>query len=117
MNNQQAFDKMVTHLFTQKCKAEDMAGRCAYRGVKGLKCAVGALISDDDYNEGFEGKTIREFADDIPSLLHVSTNMLGEMQTIHDAYGCDEWFKECRKVATRYNLDCAVLKTFEEVEL
>lgn len=42
--------KMVEHLKTQMAQGLNTLDRCCYRGAGGLKCAVGALIPDDQYH-------------------------------------------------------------------
>lgn len=48
--NQVIFDKVAKHLLTQKVQCANSAGNCMYRGPNGLKCAVGALIPDEEYS-------------------------------------------------------------------
>lgn len=47
---QEVFDYVVTHMFTQNQRSllPDGSG-CAYRGSDGRMCAVGCLITDDEY--------------------------------------------------------------------
>ena len=56
MTNQEIFDKVHTHLLTQRTAAiKD--GSCAYRaGAK--SCAVGALIPDNLYTPEIEGASV-----------------------------------------------------------
>ncbi|MDO5609506.1 MAG: hypothetical protein Q4G62_01760, partial [Pseudomonadota bacterium] len=52
---QAAADQIVQHLLTQNERSIlDFAdpGLCAYRGMRGLKCAAGCLIADDEYDVG-----------------------------------------------------------------
>lgn len=57
MDRQAAFITMVNHMRTQGRQSFDEAGEtCAYRGVGGLRCAVGALIPDTAYYSGIEGR-------------------------------------------------------------
>jgi hypothetical protein len=59
MNAQELFNKVATHLQTQRVPSEkqDDTGAfvCAYRDDKGNKCAFGCLIPDEGYNETLEG--------------------------------------------------------------
>lgn len=56
MTNQEIFDKVRTHLLTQRTAAVH-EGSCAYRaGTKA--CAVGALIPDALYTPEIEGKSV-----------------------------------------------------------
>lgn len=54
------FNHVVDHLRKQGTKSVvNFAGMCAYRGDGGTMCAVGALITDDEYRRFFEGSTIQ----------------------------------------------------------
>lgn len=55
MTDQELFDRVVTHLRTQGRPAKDGWGVCNYRAPDGCKCAIGALIPDETYDEVFEG--------------------------------------------------------------
>ena len=54
LTNQEAFDRMLSHLRKQRQPAVSDSGSCRYRTSAGLKCAVGALIPDDSYRGYFE---------------------------------------------------------------
>ena len=47
---QQVFDVVATHLFTQGKQARE-GSLCQYRTKAGLKCAVGALITDESWEK------------------------------------------------------------------
>ena len=47
MTRQEIFDKVFTHLLTQKYQAITDDGQCEYLANNGLKCAVGCLIAED----------------------------------------------------------------------
>lgn len=54
-SRQATFDRVVEHMLTQRISTEsDWARRCAYRCGE-LRCAVGALISDENYDASLEG--------------------------------------------------------------
>ena len=63
---------------------------CAYRGDEGTMCAVGALITDDEYQFHWEGQAIDNLLkqSDLPPTLHKCLtqheSMLFELQTFHD---------------------------------
>lgn len=54
MNNQEIFDKVLTHIRTQKKPASDSQGDCYYRAADGSMCAAGCLIKDEHYNPEME---------------------------------------------------------------
>lgn len=117
MNNQQAFDKMVTHLFTQKEKALSPGGGCRYLAFDGLKCAVGCLIPEEEYSTSIEGKRVLRIAEIIPALKGLSIDMLSNVQAIHDNRPTHVWFNSLRDVCCRFKLDDTVLLTFQEVHI
>ena len=55
MTEQTAFNIVKNHLLTQMTKSmeENEFGdtQCLYRGPNGTKCAIGALITDEEYKE------------------------------------------------------------------
>ncbi|MGQ7794434.1 hypothetical protein ACUN0C_18670 [Faunimonas sp. B44] len=75
---QDTFDTVVRHLFAQGKQAHEY-GVCRYRTYDGLKCAVGCLIPDEDYDPSFEGQLVDRLPIKLPH-----TNLLGELQDAHD---------------------------------
>lgn len=59
MTPQEIEDKIIAHLKTQKTRAQrENSSTCAYRSPDGLKCAVGCLIPDEQYNAAAEGEGV-----------------------------------------------------------
>jgi hypothetical protein len=114
MNNQQAFDTMVQHLRKQGQRSRERdSTTCAYRGADGLKCAVGALIPDEIYNEEIEGKSItrlliseRNTFPELSKLFEgVDEQLLDGMQNIHDYSEPNQWEYNFKSIAEDYNLN------------
>ena len=92
------FNYVIDHLRHQgkKSMARDRPvfnpGFCAYRGDGGTMCAVGALITDDEYDREWEGRGVARLAGerDLPASLrerlspHVA--MLIDLQRFHDNF-------------------------------
>ena len=112
MNNQEAFDKMATHLLTQKVQARNDIGQCRYRTEESKMCAVGALIPDNEYNVVFENQSIRAIADQIPSLMNVSIELLSRAQMIHDTQQPKNWFNNLQELAKDWGLKTTILANF-----
>lgn len=85
-------------------------GWCAYRGEGGLKCAVGHLINDENYNVGLEG-----LASDMACVMKAAgvqdchKKLLADMQEAHDGdFGRgitpDEMKSRLADVATEHGL-------------
>ena len=96
MTNQEAFDKVVAHLFTQRAKAPN--GMCCYRMVTKegelRMCAIGALIPANEYHPHLEGKTVGQIQPYVPALRELDTVLLSLLQAVHDdtgtaSYGLD----------------------------
>ena len=52
---QQVFDQVVTHMIKQGERSIRHGSKmCLYRGDKGLMCAAGCLIADDEYQPQFD---------------------------------------------------------------
>ena len=110
MTNQEAFDKVVRHLRKQGKPARNGI-TCQYRTTDGDKCAIGALISDEEYNAKFENKGVGAITRDyyIPSLQGLDRTFLISLQGIHDIhsnspYWLEEMESEAYQVAIVYNL-------------
>lgn len=115
MTAQEVFDKVKKHLLTQMERSITL-DRCAYRGIGGLKCAVGCLIPDELYDPKFEGLSVWEDMTSITirerDLLNVLVTLgLGEqlallhdLQFVHDYYPSDQWSHQLGQVASKYGL-------------
>lgn len=112
--NQEIFDKVVKHLRLQNCKATNGAF-CVYRTSDNLKCAIGCLIEDEEYDLKMEGylnllllfaqfphlnisKLIRYEKDD--NTMH----LLARLQVIHDKRNVEDWENEFEFTSEQYNL-------------
>ena len=71
------FNHVVDHLRKQGTKSlVNIADMCAYRGDRGTMCAVGALITDDEYHPYFEGNTIEFILREGNTIEHISEESL-----------------------------------------
>lgn len=89
MTPQQIFDTVATHLFAQGKQAlRDDGIHCAYRGQNGTKCAVGCLISDDQYFKGIEGHDVcgvlADYSFECPDWFRQERYLLVDLQDVHD---------------------------------
>ena len=105
MNNQEAFDIMVQHLRKQgrKSVSPNDPNDCAYRGADGLKCAIGALLSDNEYKAEFEGNSVNCLLD-YGLLRDLDIGLLMDMQNIHDFAPVHRWEARFQDVAEDYEL-------------
>lgn len=102
MEKQEIFDTVARHLFAQGERAFDREeGTCKYRlPVEGkwLKCAVGALIPDANYNPGMDdvnystrvGAVIGRAevcGYSLPDYFRKEQPLLASLQTVHDYSG------------------------------
>ena len=104
MNNQQAFNKMVQHLRAQNATSKNNTGRCAYRGLFGRKCAVGALIPDEEYRTEFEDVIASTVVQNCPSLQGIDKGLLDSMQNTHDNVSIRFWEDEFKEIAEEFDL-------------
>ena len=69
---------------------------CAYLGTEGKKCAVGVLIREDIYHSSIEEKPVNHsllrsaVTKSVPNWI-INTDMLGELQFIHDDSSNHDW--------------------------
>ena len=117
LTNQQIFDKVRKHLLNQMEKSISVDGQCAYRGAKGLMCAIGCLIADEDYDPMIEGKGVKL----VPlsrsgEILSISLDKAGvprkkniytllkDLRRIHDNNIPDKWEILLNNVALEHQL-------------
>jgi hypothetical protein len=117
--NQEAFDNVVRHLSTMKERSMTPDGAsCAYRGDKGLKCAVGALIPrfvTNDVDAAIQVSGVDYLIDQCGlDIGDVSQALLEDLQEIHDQYtnwrpsGFRAW-EQFYALARRFDLDASVV--------
>ena len=90
------FNYVIDHLRSQGRRSVAVDGDkdekfCAYRGAEGTMCAVGALITDDEYNSDWETLSIAGLLrqSDLPSSLRkrliAHEEMVQDLQDFHDS--------------------------------
>ncbi|WP_454735388.1 hypothetical protein [Cupriavidus necator] len=115
MDAQQIFDKVATHLLTQKTQAIE-GPSCRYRTATGLTCAVGCLIPDQAYDPEMEGGSVynliaraeqgdfseatREFVGEIEA----HKELLADLQSLHDSESPAYWAKGLAYIAESHEL-------------
>jgi hypothetical protein len=106
MTAQETFDAIVAHLRRQGEKSEgDETVGCAYRGERGLKCAVGCMIPDELYTLVMEGENVTG-GHVLPVLKSLGVDLCAAqaLQTIHDDHPVEEWESRFRDLAVALNL-------------
>lgn len=127
MTPQEIFDKVAKHLLHQKVKSYyNQNGTCAYRGSNGTMCAVGCLITDEEYSPDMEGKTVggllswaryraierpmfytekeRTLYKGLYERLASHQGLLIELQEIHDGGSPEYWHNRLSELALRHDL-------------
>lgn len=117
MTKQETFNKVALHLLKQYKPSYVPGVGCLYRGKDGLKCAVGCLISDDNYSQDLEHKsaTTREVQIALKASgvdVDDSIFMLDRLQTIHDVYEPERWSHHLIETAQKYGVDASVVINF-----
>lgn len=120
---QQTFDKVCDHLIAQNDRslapsAPELwdshimgAGGCAYRGERGLKCAVGVLIADEYYTKDLEGLDV--YADQVQQALEKSgvphdndsLALLDKLQRLHDEVNPLDWPHRLCRLGEKFDLN------------
>lgn len=124
MTKQEVFDKVATHLLTQKKRSYDN-GSCAYRAKDGSMCAAGCLIPDEEYTPDLEGwhvtacypsKGYMELIPARPAFVKLFEGwdkevvaFLRDLQDIHDNINADTWASHLETTAKSYGLNTDVL--------
>lgn len=118
MTDEEAFIIVAKHLIEQGVQSEinKDGGRIpAYRGNEGRKCAIGALIPDEEYSKEFEDIEVRDLLEplQVPSLEGLDPEKLQELQDIHDCFP-KEWRADLISFGERYEYDTSFLKEKED---
>lgn len=105
LSSQALFDKVATHLLIQNKQSLHLSeDACAYRSGT-LTCAIGCLLSDDEYNSAFEGLNIEGVLErlriDVPD---ETLDLLADLQGVHDYFDPVDWPERLRIVAKKHEL-------------
>ena len=108
LNGQQIYNKVRAYLLKQN-EQSIYRGECKYRGPRGLKCAAGVLISDENYISSFEGKMINEAVEVVQALIDsgvdpVWLDLVRGLQSVHDRYQPTGWPLQLTYLAKSYGL-------------
>jgi hypothetical protein len=114
---QEVFDKVVAHLRKQNKKSlisfpddDGITTRCRYRGPDGLMCAVGCLITDEEYNPKWDhdhGSAVIDLFECQSFRDRVGGNnaaLLSDLQCLHDSIEVCEWEVQFQKLAKTRSL-------------
>ncbi len=123
MNIQEIFDTVSVHLLTQNKKSQESSfySSCLYRGPNGLKCAVGCLIKDEFYNIHIENYSsdaecvIKALGQSGIIIDDEITEILYDLQDIHDTCWACNWHKLLYLLALDYDLSPDILTQFGDI--
>ena len=122
MEAQEIFNIVARHLLTQGEKSmtgnKDRGGEiCMYRGPRGLKCAAGVLMTDEEADECGEqwpwGAAATAAQHRVIDRIGHS-GLVAQLQRVHDNADPGYWKGELREVAAQFDLNPSVLDEFEE---
>jgi len=105
MTAQEVLNTVAQHLLTQGQKSVNGASMCRYRNTQGLKCAVGCLLTDDEYSPKMEGGRVDTIPHLLPARLRVHVGLMRSSQFIHDNCPVDSWPSELRRLAVQEGLN------------
>jgi hypothetical protein len=106
---QSVYNQVRRHLLTQNARASQNGSvSCHYRTKTGLKCAVGCLIPDEDYTPALEGRSVQSA--EVRAVLGIPkyspyTEMLADLQFVHDVKPIEEWDAALQRVARQHDLN------------
>ena len=115
---QKFFEQAVTHCLMQG-KVSQTASSCAYRGPNGLKCAIGACITDEAYRpeHGWKNTAQPEVLEMLVAsgwssdMVYNNKVLLSAMQDIHDSGEPRKWREEFLRVGGKHSLDTKFMET------
>jgi hypothetical protein len=103
---QEVFEFVAQHLLNQNQRCMNN-GKCAYRGEDGLKCAVGVIIADDEYDPVFDmvsDSAIQCLVRDKRIKVSDHLELLTMLQSIHDTYPEFQWEDKLKSLADRLGI-------------
>lgn len=109
---QEVFDFVANHLLTQNEKAE-INFQCRYRGDNGLKCAAGALMTDEEYLPSFDESPVGcgwgalVLKEQVPN---THCEFIRELQMVHDCSLPHNWYHELKSFAKTHELDFTFIR-------
>lgn len=103
MNIQETFNEVKKHLLCQKKASRNSESRCLFRNADGLKCAIGILIPDEDYDPRLESYLLRDVCKTLGFTQPYA--FLERLQCIHDGYEPENWERELAKCAQDWGLN------------
>ena len=107
---QELFDTTVINLLKQDeaCMNEKLT--CVYSNGYGLKCAVGWLIPDAEYDKSMEGLPVDELitggalTSERTAEFRSNEDLLYSLQAVHDNFSVAKWPERFRDVAKEFCL-------------
>ena len=106
---QSIFNTAYTGMLAQNQRSQIGNDRCAYRGPNGLKCAVGMVLTNDEYNPlmNSESMDVAELLDRglLPDRLVPHLKLLDDLQIAHDCDHPRHWPTELAKIASKHKLE------------
>lgn len=99
LSTKEVFLKVKEHLLLQNAKSASR-GDCVYLNGKGLKCAVGCLMSDEDFNNLSLGdaKANIEYLVLVGKADGKHVKILRSLQKVHDKFKPARWERELDKI-------------------
>lgn len=113
---QQVFDQVALHLLTQNEKSlVSNFEKCVYRGDRGLMCAAGCLIGDDEYQPYFDDSENNLWGSLVQSgyFPPQHTGLIQELQSIHDMNHPFDWQQQLQSAAKSFGLSDDVVTSFQ----
>lgn len=106
---QEVFDQVATHLLTQGVRSS-FGGGCVYHGHN-MKCAAGCLISENEYDENFEGHDWDHLTAE-QKVPEAHCKLIATLQNLHDNPYTDpeDWLEQLACLAQQYGLNTNALQ-------
>lgn len=102
---QEVFDYVANHLLTQGKKSLLDTGVCAYRGLDGMKCAAGVLMSDEEYQPYFEINTWTQLEKKLNKFPVIHADLIRSLQLVHDGMQPENWVNGLKELAQKHKLN------------
>lgn len=107
-NRQEAFDHVLAHLRKQGGRAVDARGECVYIAADGKKCAIGSMITDENYSSDLENtspyyiKTEKALARSGVKISSDKEFLAGLQRVLHDSLSDKEFLIQLETAALMF---------------
>ncbi len=104
ISKQITFDSIVNGLRKQNARCVSKSGHCLFRNEEGLRCAVGQLIEENEYNPDFDDPKKDKGGFNFVRDKGHNESLLTSLMLCHDKEQVKDWERRFKEIAEHHNL-------------